>query len=223
MFLIERLSNSIAIKVSKTLDLDAEKQEVLAYGAFSLLQTLWSVGLVMIFGYLFNVFWEATIISSSGALLRKYSGGGHATSPNRCAIIGVIMSVGPALILSSLPIVISIEYVYLYSIITLISSYYIIYKYSPVDSPNKPIVKEATKKRLKKASFNVIHILILVIVVLCIYYYRDQNNILKNIILSICTGVLWQDITLLPLGHNFITQIDTFLKNIFSLIGGEIA
>lgn len=215
MFLIERLSNSIATKVSKTLDLDAERQEVLAYGAFSLLQTLWSIGLVMIFGALFNVFWEATIISSSGALLRKYSGGGHATSPNRCAIIGVIMSVGPALMLSSLPVDISIEYVYLYSIITLSISYYIIYKYSPVDSPNKPIVKEAIKKRLKKASFNMIHILMLIIVVLCISYFREQNGILIKIMLSICTGILWQDMTLLPLGHNFITQLDTFLKKYF--------
>lgn len=221
MFVIERLSNLIAAKVSKTLDLDTDKEEILAYGAFSILQTLWSVSLVMIFGAVLNVFWEAIIISTSGAMLRKYSGGAHATSPNRCAIIGVIMSVGSALILSRLLGYLDLKYAYLYSFITFGISYYTIYKYSPVDSPNKPIVREETKKSLRKASFYMIHIFVIVIVVIYIFYFRKQNNILLMFILSICTGILWQDITLLPLGHNLIAQIDILLKNIFSLVGGE--
>lgn len=221
MFGIERISNLIAVKVSKTLDLDIDRQEVLAYGAFSILQTLWSICLVMIFGSLFNVFWQAIIISTSGAVLRKYSGGAHATSPSRCAIIGVIMSVGSALIVSRLLYYLNLKYIYLYNFVIVGISYYAIYRYSPVDSPNKPIVREEAKKRLRRASFNMLHIFVTIIIIVHMFYFRKQNDILLKIVLSICTGILWQDITLLPLGHNFITQLDRFLKNIFSLVGGE--
>lgn len=220
MFIIERLSDYIAAKISKALDLDKDKKEVIAYGAFSLIQTIWSIILVMIFGAIFNVFWEAIFVSFSGALLRKYSGGAHATSPNRCAVIGVIVSVGSALILNKALFYISAIHIFIYACLVFVFTYYVIYKYSPVDTPNKPIVKEETKKRLRKSAFKMVHFYFIIIIILYIYYFKQKSYIGLKIISSISTGMLCQDITLISLGHYITSKLDIILKNIFGLVGG---
>ncbi len=216
MYKIESLSNNIALKISKILELDEDKTEVIAYGAYSLIQTIWSIVLVMAFGLLFRVFWEAIIISFAGALLRKYSGGAHATSPNRCAVIGVIMSVGPALILDKILIYTSPIHVIIYTCLTLIFTYYIIYKYSPIDTPNKPIVKDETKKRLRKVAFKMIHFYFIIIIILYICYSKEKSYIYLKFIVSICTGMLWQDVTLISLGCYIISKLDNMLNPEYS-------
>lgn len=221
MFVVDKFSNLIASKISGILDLDEDKKEVIAYGAFSLIQTIWSIVLVMIFGALFNVFSEAMLISFSGALLRKYSGGAHATSPNRCAVIGVIVSVGAALVLSKILFYTSALSILIYACFSLIFTYYVMYKYSPVDTPNKPIVKEETKIRLRKAAFKMINFYLVITIVLYIYYMKVRSYTILKVISSIATGILWQDITLTSLGHYIMSKLDIILKNISGLAGGE--
>ena len=78
---MEKLSNNIANKVALELSLDDDNREVIAYGTFALIQMLFSIILVFLFGLLFHVAFEALIISFTGSILRKYSGGVHASSP----------------------------------------------------------------------------------------------------------------------------------------------
>lgn len=42
MFFIEEASNKIGNKISSNLNLDKDAEEIIAYGAFAVLQTLWS-------------------------------------------------------------------------------------------------------------------------------------------------------------------------------------
>jgi PiT family inorganic phosphate transporter len=93
MFQISRISESIANKISSELNLDKDNREVIAYGAFALLQTLLSILLVAALGALFHVVTEALIVSFAISILRKYSGGVHASSSDSCSIIGAFISV----------------------------------------------------------------------------------------------------------------------------------
>ena len=43
MYFFEKVSNSFAAKVSSTLNLDKDREEIIAYGSYNLLQTLWSI------------------------------------------------------------------------------------------------------------------------------------------------------------------------------------
>jgi accessory gene regulator B len=47
---MERLANKISGKVAYELGLDNNRKEIIAYGTFALLQTIISIGLVIIFG-----------------------------------------------------------------------------------------------------------------------------------------------------------------------------
>lgn len=42
MFFIEQISNKIGSKISSNLNLDKDTQEIITYGAFAVLQILWS-------------------------------------------------------------------------------------------------------------------------------------------------------------------------------------
>ncbi len=104
MFLIEQFSNKIGNKIANSLELDRDTEEIITYGAFSLLQTIWALLCVVVLGAICNVLIESIIITLTAATYRKYSGGIHANTPNKCAFLGAIIFVGFALIVKNINI-----------------------------------------------------------------------------------------------------------------------
>ena len=134
MYLLERISNNLADKLSTTLNLDVNNKEVLAYGAFNLIYILWLILLIVLFGILFDSLHIILIIALAVAFLRKSSGGAHATSPNRCAIISVIVFGTLSIIIKYTATDINVFYIIIYELISFIFTFIIMYKYCPVDS-----------------------------------------------------------------------------------------
>lgn len=218
---MEKLTNNIADKIAAELKLDNNSREVIAYGIFAIMNIAVSIIFVIIFGLLFRVMVEALIICFAGSLLRKYSGGAHASSPGTCVTIGTIICIGEALIFSFLigPII-TTNLLILIGIVVFTLSYYLIYKLAPVDSSAKPIKTEAKKIRMKKGSIFVLSIYIIITVVsVSIYiFFRDK----KFLVYSLCLlgGVAWQTFTLTIVGHSAMNKIDTFLNQILKIIKG---
>ena len=98
MFKIENICEKISCYIAQELNLDDDKKSVINYGIFAFIQMIICIALVIIFGFIFNVIIEALIISFTISILRKSSGGVHASSPERCAVIGTVSSVSMALI-----------------------------------------------------------------------------------------------------------------------------
>mgnify|MGYP001077760613 CR=1 FL=1 len=208
MLLFEKISNNIAAKIVETRKIDGFHKEVVAYGAYILLDTLLAISFVMIFGALFGVFFQALIFSFSSALLRKTSGGAHATTSLRCAIIGAVFAVVFSLIIESLRPFINLPVVVIYLTVTFVISYYIMMKLAPKDSPNKRIVKEHKIKELKFKSIRTLCIYLIICLVLLLFYYYNKNPNLLSYIALICTGYLWQSFTLTSLGHSMTYVIE---------------
>lgn len=221
MFLIEKLSNDIAFKISSILKLNRNQKEIIAYGAFNFFQTIWCILLVLIFGIIFNVTFKAIVISFTISILRKYSGGAHSSSPNRCALIGAIVSVGLALFISCINSWINFQVVITIGIITFVVTYYTIYRYAPVDSPSKPIVKEVTKQKMKKKSIFIFNILVTIVIAFLVNYLIFGFKFLLPIITCVYVGVLWQVLTLTPKGYLVLLKIDVVLKCLTEKLGGE--
>lgn len=212
MFLIERISNTVGNKIAVSLDLDKDNEEIIIYGAFNLLQTLWGILWVVILGIILKVLVQALIISFSWALLRKYSGGVHASSPNRCAGIGAIETNALALMVNSVLPLFSIKVIGFMLILSLISSYYIINKLAPVDSEAKPIVKLETRKRLKKNSIAVLNIYTVTIIILGFIYFKNGNKLFLSTIEALFLGMMWQASTLTSKGHQLLYKIEGVLN-----------
>ena len=210
---IEKFSEDIATKILKILNIDdKDKVEVLAYGAFVLFQTILITIMVAIFGVVFNVLIESMVILFIASLLRKSSGGAHATSPMNCAIISVIIFGALALIVKHYFMKVDLLYIVIGMIISFIVTCYIIYKYSPVETPNKPLRNENTRKRLKKLSIKkVISLFVINIILMFTYLYSKQTTFI-TIAVCISTGVAWQSITMVSLGHKIIDGLDKVLR-----------
>jgi accessory gene regulator B len=210
MIRIEGLCKKISNNIAQELNLDEDKRAVVNYGIFSFIQITICIGLVIIFGIVFGVVIEALIISFFSSILRKSSGGAHASSPERCAIIGTIVAVGMGLIAKHINI--SFSLVILIGSIVFIWSYFIVYKLAPVDSIAKPIKKINKRKRLRKGSIMILNVyLIIVIVEVISYYFMSNSNVL---VYSLCIymGLLWQVFSLTKCGHLVIGKLDKLLK-----------
>ena len=211
---MEKLSNDIATKVASELSLDEDNRAVIAYGTFALIQMLLSITLVFLFGLLFHVAFEALIISFTGSILRKYSGGAHASSPGICTFIGTIVCVGQAVLISLLMnSVINLKLIVILGVVIFIWSYYIIYKLAPVDSASKPIVKEEKRKRMKKGSIILLSGYLIITVFLILFYISSVEKKLLFYALCLYAGILWQAFTLTGPGHLLIGNIDAFLNH----------
>lgn len=213
---MEKISNNIANKVALSLSLDNDNREVIAYGAFALMQMSLSIIFVFLFGLLFHVVFEALIISFAVAILRKYSGGVHASSPWICTLIGTIVCVGQAILISLLKSsVVNLKLVITLGVVVFIWSYYKIYKLAPVDSIAKPIVKEEKRKRMKKGSIILLSIYLIITVMFILFYISSGEKKLLIYALCLYSGTLWQSFTLTTPGHLLIGKVDTFLNHIY--------
>lgn len=196
---VEKLCKRLSSFISKELDLEKDKEAVVNYGIFSLIQIFISIGLVIVFGLIFGVLIEALIASFTGSLLRKSSGGVHADSPGKCTAIGTVMCVGIGLI--SKKIDISISLMILIEICIFIWSYIIIFKYAPIDSLAKPIKKEEKRMKLKKASIVILTIYLIIITLNTILFHLSGEEKYIVYSLCICFSIIWQVFSLTKSAH----------------------
>lgn len=213
--MIENISRAVAEKVSNELNYDNERKEVIQYGTYALIQTLISIISVLILGLIFNIALEALIFLFTASILRKYSGGAHSESSNVCTLLGIVISICIGfLIKSSFFVNMNFQFIIFIGVVVFVFAYFIIFKYAPVDTPNKPIKTEKKKKRMKKGSLKILTIYLFIVLLSTILYYNSDVVFAKSVILSILFGIAWQCMTLTSLGNILLKTIDSFTNKI---------
>lgn len=216
---LELICKNISINLKNQLNLDEDKASIIEYGLFAFFHMSVSILLVAVIGLIFNVMIEALIISFIVAILRKFSGGAHASTALNCAIVGVLISIIPAYITKDLNL--NINYIVFIGIPLYIISLIIVYKLAPVDSPNKPIKKQEKIKKLKKGSVILLSIYMIIVAFNVIIYYISKNYIFLVYSACIYIGMLWQVFTLTKYGHILVNIIDSLFIKIFHILRGE--
>lgn len=215
---MEKITNSIASKIASELEFDENKREVVAYGTFAILHTIVSISLVAIFGAVFGVALEALTISFTTSVLRKYSGGVHASSPGRCAAIGTILCIGQALLIVLLAPRVNVVIAIILGIIVFVISIYLVLRLAPVDSTAKPIKREEKRKQMRRCSIYILVTYFVFAVTLIVLYHVTNNFRFITFTLCIYIGILWQVFTLTKIGHKAVNNLDRFFICIFSII-----
>lgn len=204
---MEKLAKKLASNIATSLGYDAEKEAVVAYGLIAIIQTVITTILVLLFGLLTGVPLEALIVCFSVSVLRKYSGGAHAGTAELCTGFSVFYCLAAANISKWIllkiynPILTVIAIVVVFGL-----SFLIIHKLAPVASPNKPIRTEQKKKRMRKGSFLVISIYLVLALIGFILSNIFVN--LESLVISLLFGVCWQMFTLTGLGSKFINKMN---------------
>jgi len=214
MLLVEKLSKNIVSNIYKNSEMDEDELEIIEYGALIFILKLINITSVIVFGIIFGVLLESLAITFTIITLRKYSGGVHSDSPNRCIIIGTFISTFFSVIINKICNYIPFDFVIGLAVIILVFSYYIILKLAPVDSPAKPIVNMEMRKKLKSMSILVMIFISILLLLLSILYIKFTYIILLRILECICFGVFWQCSSLTVPGHAIMGKIDNILKYI---------
>lgn len=192
---MEQLARKIAKTISTNLHYDEEKEAVIAYGLIAIIQTFVTLLIVIILGIVFKILIEALLVTLSASLLRKYSGGSHASSIGICTATAVIYSIGCGLIIKYLLVGIhDTDIVVVITSVVFTFAYWIAYKKAPVDSPNKPIKSKAKITRMRKGTFIVLTCFLLLNGLLIAL--SGQYPIFLNYSFGILFGIIWQISTL---------------------------
>ena len=147
---MERLANRVANRISMELAYPEEQRQVIAYGLTAIFQTVFMTAIVLALGAVLHIFVESAILCFAVSILRKYSGGTHASSIGSCTIIGVVFCIGFGIALKALGVIaVSPVVLILASILTFGYAFFVAIKKAPVDSPNKPIRTEKKRKKMR--------------------------------------------------------------------------
>ncbi|SHN87044.1 accessory gene regulator ArgB-like protein [Desulfitobacterium chlororespirans] len=186
MISLNKMSNNLTNIITKDLDYNEDKKEIIAYSIETSLLAVIGTLLLVLFAFIANALKPALIAALFGVALRKVSGGAHFNTPTKCLIFGAIVYTLLGFLAQTL-IKYQLNYDYLVWI-SLASSFLIVIILAPVDSDSKPIHSKRLRNNLKMLS------IVLIIVALIIYKVSPE----PLLIVSMCLGVLYQSLTLLP-------------------------
>ena len=212
---VEQISMKLSTSLGNRLNKSNEEIEVLNYGLFTLIHTTIAMISTLLLGVMIGKVKEVVLISLSTALLKKYSGGVHASSPIRCLAIGLLVSFIAVNITTYLAIIYTPEVLFITTIIISILSYYIIYKRAPVGSKNKPLKNESIRKKLRKNSIKVMNLYTVILLIMNIMCMNTDNYQYKTYTICIVTGILIQVFSMTCIGEYVIHKLDILLSKYF--------
>lgn len=219
MSLTEKIAAKIGSNAKLFLNVNKDEEQIIIYGAINLLQIIFSILWVIIAGLFFGVLYEALLFSITNSILRKYSGGVHASSLSRCIIIGTFVAATAGISIDNILYKLNMVTVLIISIAFITFAFIIVVKNAPVDSIKKPIINIEARKQFKKKSIIVIILFLFIIAILFILSKKDSDLYCIKFIESISLGILWQTITLTKIGISLLNKVDFVLKCVMK--GGE--
>lgn len=212
---MERLANRVADKISLILSYQEEQRKVIAYGLTALFQTFFMTAIVLLLGAILNIFIESAILCFAVAILRKYSGGTHASSIASCTIIGVVFCIGFGILIKTISQVgISPIILIVLSVLVFAAAFIIAIKKAPVDSPNKPIRNEKKKRKMKIGTITLLSLYLAVSAVLL--YNYNLSTVFVSLLLCFLLSVAWQMSSLTSPGKVFLEGLDRLIYGIIT-------
>ena len=91
MISLNKMSNNLTNIITKDLDYNEDKKEIIAYSIETSLLAVIGTLLLILFAFIANALKPALIAALFGVALRKVSGGAHFNTPTKCLIFGAIV------------------------------------------------------------------------------------------------------------------------------------
>lgn len=165
--MISEVSKRTAGFLSKNMIIETEYEEVYVYGIEILLSTILNFIVAFIIALISHEFVACLINLIAFVTIRIYAGGYHADTHLGC----MTTLVGVLLIFIFVIKLVSLKLMMMLSPIMLIISAIIIFKYAPVEHPNKPL---SDKKKLKLRRKALISLLIWILFCMCFYFIKIE-------------------------------------------------
>lgn len=222
VYITEKIAIIIGKKARIILNVDEDNEKIIIYGAISLLQILWAILWTLAISMVFSVVYEAMIFTIVVSALKKYSGGAHASSPGRCVFIGVTIATMVGVIIKILLCKQNIITVAVLGIVCTSIGFFIVMKYAPVDSANKPIASAKMRQKLKRNSEIILFLYTILLIIMLLLFRISSELYFIKAYECISLGVLWQSITLTNSGIKILNKIDFVLHKVSFILNFKI-
>lgn len=203
---MERLAKKIAESVGDSLGKNEEEVAVMAYGLIGILQFLAIFILASVIGAVLGLWLEVLTVFLSVGFLRRLTGGAHSSGIYSCLVYSVIFICGISALARYLLPVLPLTANCVLCGVVFAFGYFMVITKAPVAPPNKPCRSEAKRKRLRRGSFIVLTVFM--ILVALSLWLRASSERLYTVGLALALSTLWQITMMTRAGHAFITFID---------------
>jgi len=157
--------------------------------------------LLVIISLILGVFTSVITVVLTFMSLRPIAGGAHFKTYNKCTAISLIQFIGSALIVKYISQCWSIQNIYSLLFFCILTTLYIIIRYIPRDTPNKPIVEEFKIKKFKRWSSYYLFIWTIIMTISLLFN-------LKIIVISSCFGLLLELFSVCKIGQIVYSKLD---------------
>lgn len=157
--MVKKISELIALRIVQQVG-RREEQEIYIYGLQILINTIISIGAVLLMSIFFHTFTETVFFLVCYCSLRIYAGGLHASSNERCMSIFIVGYFIIQFVITHIQI-----HVGDYAPFLLIGNAFLIIIWAPIEAYNNPI-PVLKRKEMKKNAFLISLILLVVILIM---------------------------------------------------------
>ncbi len=175
-------------RIKKKDSLTESEERICRYALYSIYSFFTKISVIVLISLIFNIFIETILLICFYSILRFISFGLHATKNLYCWISSIIVFVLFPLLIKYLNINI---YLY-YSLFVLFG--FLLIKYTPADTPKRPLIKKEKRDRNQK--------LIAVISIILLFITIFINNTLINN--AILFSIFLQSILINPISYKIV-------------------
>lgn len=191
---------------------DKDEQEVLIFGSEVFFGMILGTVVTLLLAYILGLHMAVFFMIVVSLAIRKTAGGAHSDDPTNCLIISALVYNVLALFAKE-TVVYILHYIEYLVLTTFVIGIILVWKYSPVESPQKPL-GQSQKRNLRRLAI----IVTILIFILQIMATKSQSLDYMQINYSVCLILLWQFFMLSSKGHSLIHLVD---KGILYMKGGR--
>jgi len=188
MILLNNLSNRFAKYLSTIVPNSKypsikDQIEVYDFAIKGVFEELSTMILLILFSLVLGVFTPVIFIALTFISLRSIAGGIHLSTHRRCQIMSIVMFIGSGLIMKLILRCLSIQNIYFLLLFCVLTTLYMVVRYIPRDSINKPITDPLERLKFKRLS---LYYIIIWTIIMTIFLHLN----LKIIVIASCFGLL---------------------------------
>jgi accessory gene regulator B len=207
--MIEIISKRMGTYLSQKISATPKENAAIVYGLQIILGAVLKGIFLLLTAYLLGILFPMLVVMGTASYLRILSGGAHFSTYYRCLCAGLLVFNG----LGYLTVVLTEMYNHLYMIpilmLVTLTGMIVAYKYAPADAVKKPN-KDNKKKNLLK-DLSIAFIIVWYSTIMLLVNPLAVNFYWKAIVIASSLGIIWQSLTITPLGFKLYGAIDNFL------------
>lgn len=205
MRFVSKWSYACAKHLANVLNENHQKRAVYYLGFFIVIGEVVKAVIMLAVASLFGVLIPTLLIVFVFGSLRMIAGGYHMDTYGKCLFVSSGFFIISALVAQYTYTYWNIGSIFFIITVTFIIGLYVLIRYAPKDTPNKPITKPQEKLKFKRLSIVYLFVWLGISIITAILN-------MKMYILAMCFGVLLELLAISPTGHKFFDMVKNILE-----------